>query len=282
MISPKPIGPIDYLVVGHLSCDLTPEGPKLGGTASYSALTAAALGLRVGIVSKWGGEVPLNPLSGVQLTITKTEHSTTFENVQTPTGRVQYIHFVAPDFAPAEIPEIWARTPIVHIGPIAGEGKRLIEENVFSSFLGLTPQGWLRKWDGDHKVLACRWPEGEKALKNADAAVISLEDVGGDDEVIETMATSCPVLAVTEGANGARLYWNGDRRKFRAPEQMEVDSTGAGDIFAAAFFWRLYTTRNPWAATEFATHLASYSVGRSGLGGIPTKEEIQRCLREVL
>jgi sugar/nucleoside kinase (ribokinase family) len=96
------------------------------------------------------------------------------------------------------------------------------------------------------------------------------------------MANKCRVLAVTEGAAGARLYWNGDLRRFRALQVQEIDPTGAGDIFAAAFFWRFSKTRDPWAAARFATHLASFSVTRRGLEGIPTRDEIQTCLVEVL
>jgi sugar/nucleoside kinase (ribokinase family) len=62
----------------------------------------------------------------------------------------------------------------------------------------------------------------------------------------------------------------------------EVDATGAGDIFAAAFFVRLYTTHDPWEAARFATLLASYTVTRVGLDGIPTEKEIRECLMEVL
>jgi sugar/nucleoside kinase (ribokinase family) len=78
------------------------------------------------------------------------------------------------------------------------------------------------------------------------------------------------------------LYWHGDRRRFRAPKMDEVDSTGAGDIYAAAFFTRMYTTRDPWEAARFATQFASYSVTRLGLESIPTQSEIQACLMEVL
>jgi sugar/nucleoside kinase (ribokinase family) len=111
--------------------------------------------------------------------------------------------------------------------------------------------------------------------------VISVEDVNGDDTRIEEMATYCQVLAVTEGSNGVRLYWNGDVRRFPAPEVTIVDSTGAGDIFATALFSRLYTTRDPWEAARFATQLTSNSVTRTGLEGIPTQEEIQACMVEV-
>ena len=44
-----PIEPVDYLIIGHITLDLTPDGPRLGGTVTYSALMAQALGLRVGI-----------------------------------------------------------------------------------------------------------------------------------------------------------------------------------------------------------------------------------------
>jgi sugar/nucleoside kinase (ribokinase family) len=63
---------------------------------------------------------------------------------------------------------------------------------------------------------------------------------------------------------------------------IELDPTGAGDIFAAAFFFRLYNTRDPWEAARFATQLAAISVTRSGLQSIPTQEEIQDSMAEVL
>ena len=277
-----PLAPVDYLVIGHLACDLTPAGPRLGGTAAYGALTARALGLRVGIVTAWGGEVPLDALEGIQVGYTLVDHSTTFENVYTPEGRHQILHHVAPDLAYENIPQAWRQASIVHLGPIAGEGKCLAEARFPSSMLSLTPQGWLRTWDGDGRVKTGAWPEALHALSNANAAVLSIEDVGGDEEQIEAMANASPVLAVTEGAFGARLYWNGDLRRFHALPVEEVDPTGAGDIFAAAFFWRFSTTHDPWAAARFATRLASFSVTRRGLAGIPSKEEIQTCLVEVM
>jgi hypothetical protein len=277
-----PLGPVDYLILGHLSCDLTPDGNRLGGTVAYSGLTARSLGLRVGVVTPWGGEVPLDILDGIQVCTQPVPHSTTFENVYTPEGRHQFLHHVAPDVTFDQIPEQWRSAPIIHVGPIAGEGKSLTDGQFRSSFLGLTPQGWMRTWTEAGRVYPGPWLEASSMLPKAAAAVLSIEDVGGDEEQIEAMANSCKVLAVTEGPAGARLYWNGDLRRFSAPRIKEVDATGAGDIFAAAFFWRLHGTRDPWAAARFATHLASFSVQRRGLEGIPTKAEIQTCLVEVI
>jgi sugar/nucleoside kinase (ribokinase family) len=277
-----PLKPVDYLVIGHISCDLTPDGRRLGGTAAYAALTGCALGLRTGVVTARGGEVSLDVLDGIQVSNAAAEHSTTFENLYTPQGRHQIIHHIAPDILYENVPQIWREAPVVHIGPIAGEGKSLVDRGFASSMLGLTPQGWMRTWDDRGRVQIGPWPEALHALSRANAAVFSIEDVGGDEEQIEAMANKCRVLAVTEGAAGSRLYWNGDLRRFRALRVKEVDPTGAGDIFAAAFFWRFSITHDPWAAAKFATHLASFSVTRRGLEGIPTKDEIQTCLVEVM
>lgn len=282
MSSLVPVEIVDYLMIGHLSCDLTLHGPRLGGTAAYAALTARALGLRVGVVSPWGDEFPLDPLKGIRVHKLPTEHSTTFENIYTQDGRIQHLHHAAPDIKIDDIPEAWRQAAIVHIGPIAQEAKSLLGEKFSCSLLGLTPQGWLRTWDGDRRVQPCAWRESGEMLAKANAAVLSIEDVEGDEEQIETMAAACNILVVTEGATGARLYWHGDLRYFHASKTAEVDATGAGDIFAAAFFWRLHTTRDPWAAARFATNLASLSVLKNGLEGVPTEAQVQTCMVEVL
>jgi len=72
------------------------------------------------------------------------------------------------------------------------------------------------------------------------------------------------------------------RNMLRPPQVQELDATGAGDIFAAAFFARFHQTRDPWEAARFAVNLAAHSVTRPGLSGIPTRTEIEHCKMEVL
>ena len=274
--------PVDYLVIGHLSHDITPDGPRLGGTVSYSGLTAHAFGLRVGVVTAFEQGIALGSLDGISVVSSPSERTTTFENVPTADGRKQYVHHVASPILLDSVPDIWRRTPIIHIGPIVNEVEMRLDLGFSPALLGLTPQGWLRCWNSSGYVTPCSWPDAETALRHAGAAVISVEDVNGDEEQIEKMAFMSQILAVTEGPAGVRLYWNGDLRHFHAPEMDEVDATGAGDIFAAAFFIRLYTTRDPWEAARFATQISARSVIRPGLAGIPTPEEVQTCLVEVL
>lgn len=273
---------IDYLMIGHITRDETPDGPRLGGTSTFSSLMAHALGLRVGIVTSWAADLPLGPLSKIPIVNLPAEHSTTFENISTPEGRLQTIFHVANTLDLNLIPEVWLSAPIVHIGPIAQEVEPTLVRHLSNSLIGTTPQGWLRSWDEEGRVVPTEWPEASFVLSNVGAAVVSIEDLGFDEARVEEMATASRVLAVTEQSDGVRLFWNGDVRRFRPPLVAELDTTGSGDIFATAFFFRLYTTRDPWEAARFATQLAAISVTRSGLNGIPNQEEIQDCMTEVL
>jgi len=275
--------PIDYLVIGHISIDQTPDGMRLGGTAVYASLTARALGFRTGVVTCWGGELPLDAMQGIPVVSFAAESSTIFENIYTAEERrVQILHSVAPGLDYYHVPEPWRTPSVVHLGPVAQEVNPSLVRNFPSSLIGVTPQGWMRGWESDGRVYVSEWPEASFVLERAGAAVISLEDVDYNEQRIDEMAASCRVLAVTEGSSGVRLYWNGDVRRFPAPQMIEVDSTGAGDIFAAAFFTRLFTTRDPWEAARFATQLGAKSVTRLGIAGIPTLEEIESCMVEVL
>ncbi len=273
--------PVDYLVVGHLTQDMSPEGPRLGGTASYAALMAEALGLRVGIVTSWSADLPLGQLRSIPIANYLADESTTFENLYTPQGRVQYIQRVAPSLDFYHIPEPWRSADIVHLGPVAQEIEPSILRQFGSSLVGITPQGWMRAWDEDGKVLVSEWPEARFVLERAGAAVISVEDVGADESLIDEMAASSRVLAVTESNQGSRVFWNGDVRRFHVPPVELVDATGAGDIYASAFFVRLFQTRDPWEAGRFATQLAAFSVTRAYFESIPTHEEIQTVRVEV-
>lgn len=274
--------PVDYLLIGHVAVDLTPTGKQLGGTVSYSALTAKAMGLRVGIVTSVGEDAPLHLLDGVQISNLPTEQSTIFENVKTEHGRKQTLHHQATKISFEHVPHIWRDAPIVHIAPIAQEVDAELVKQFPASWVGVTPQGWMRGWDENGSVFATAWENSEQVLGRVGGVVMSLEDINRDLELVEWMAHHARLLCLTEGEQGAVLHWHGDRRRFRPPVVEEVDATGAGDIFTAGFFVRLHETRDPWEAARFATNLAAYSVTRAGLNGIPTPTEIEHCKMEVL
>ncbi len=223
----------------------------------------------------------MKAFEGIAVISIPSEHTTTFENIYSESGRRQTLHHQAAHISFELVPEAWRSASIIHLGPVAQELDLELPKSLSPSLLGVTPQGWMRTWNDDGNIIQCKWQNAEALLPQAGAVVISHEDVGGDEEQIDAMAHQTRILAVTEAKAGVLLYWNGDRRRFRVPEVEEVDATGAGDIFASAFFIRLHQTRDPWEAARFATQLSARSVTRMGLEGIPTQHEIDECLMEV-
>ena len=139
--------PVDYLVIGHVAHDLTPTGPRLGGTVAYSALTARALGMRVGVVTAAGPETSLEPLRETHVISRPSSQSTTFENIYTKRGRIQYLRAQAKRIDFSLVPEAWRNASIIHLGPIANEMDSSLPEDFSPGLLGITPQGWMRTWD---------------------------------------------------------------------------------------------------------------------------------------
>ncbi len=272
---------IHYLAIGHIARDLTPDGPKLGGTVSFSALTAQAMGYTPGIVTACGPEAPLSALGGMALHQKPSAVSTTFENLYNNGARTQYLRGQAAPLSIGDVPIEWLRAPIVHIAPLASElGPELLAD-FEGAFIGLTPQGWFREWDETGRVRARRWPSdvdwpaSAPLFARAGAIVFSIEDVGGDWSLVERWARVAQVLAVTRGREGCTIFKQGaGARDFDAVPQTEVDPTGAGDIFAAAFFVHCYETQDPYAAAVVANHIAGVSVTRPGIAGVPNAEEV--------
>jgi len=274
--------PIEYLAIGHITQDLTKSGTRIGGTVTFSGLTAQKMGLKVGIVSSCNPGIDIAQLENIQISIVPSENCTTFRNIPSPTGRVQYLYNTAALLTDSAIPEIWKRTPVVHLGPIFNEIDPQIIDAFPDSLIFLTPQGWLREVDHTGKIHPKKWNLPKNIVTRAAATIISNEDVQNDEEQIMELAQLSKILVVTENNLGARIYWNGDVRRFSAPEVQFVEDTGAGDIFAASFITRYVATNDPWESTRFAVSIAASSVTRSYLLSIPTLSEISSALIDIV
>jgi len=87
-----------------------------------------------------------------------------------------------------------------------------------------------------------------------------------------------PVGVVTAGAAGALLYVNGERYEVRPRPARELDATGAGDVFAAAFLIGYHFDGDPWQAAAVATCAASLSVEGAGWSTVPDRETMTAAL----
>ena len=271
---------LDYLCIGHITRDLTPAGPSVGGTVTYSTRTAQALGMRVAAVTSAGPDTDLGAaLPGIPVAVRPAAATTTFENFYTPAGRRQVLHGVAAPLDLAAIPPEWRAPRILHLGPVANEVDPGLIASCQSEVVGLTPQGWHRGRDAAGQVHCTDWPAAAEALPRATAVVVSREDI--EDDATWGIYRECArMLVITDGAAGCEVYYEGRRRRIAAPAVDEVDPTGVGDVFAAAFFVGLLENGgDPWGAASLATQIAAPTVARTGMAGIPTAREVEAARR---
>lgn len=270
----------DYVVVGHVTRDLDAQGGwRAGGTATYAALTAARLGVRVGVLTAAvPGTIGLEGQDGIEVSLCSSPESTTFENFYLDGHREQYVRAVATPLVPEQLPAAWRLAPVVHLGPIAQEVDIRFLEAFEEALVGVTPQGWLRAWDADGRVRAVRFTHEEQLLQRADAIILSLEDLGGDRGWLERLASAATLLVETRGREGAVIFQRGLATHVPAFWAQEVDPTGAGDVFAAAFLLRYRECRDPVDAARFANCVASFVVEAPGATNLPTRPQVSRRL----
>ncbi len=249
---------VDYLIIGHVSEDFTADGPALGGTATYSSLTAQALGKRAAIVTSAGPDLKLHPLSEVPIHMVPSQDSTIFANEYLPGERLQSIRSTAASLTSTDIPDNWRDAPIVHIAPIANEVDYSILDIFPQALICLTPQGWLRRWGPSGEVWLKNWEIIQDQISHAGVVVFSSEDLQDNEDTIDQISRFCEILAITDGGRGARIFWADEWRQIPAPAAEEIDPTGAGDIFAAAFFIFLNDGHSHWTAARLANHLAAF------------------------
>ncbi|MGQ9785847.1 MAG: PfkB family carbohydrate kinase [Anaerolineae bacterium] len=278
----------DYLVIGAITRDVIPGGFTLGGTVTYGSVTASRLGKQAAIVTSAAPDLVLpEDLKNIRCIVVPSEQTTTFRNIYVNGTRQQYIEALAHPIDAHYIPPAWHRAPLVHLGPLVGELDERMVHLFPNSLVIATPQGWFRSWDEKgHVTLGC-WPRAELLLPYLTALILSDEDVRGDPGCIERFAMMTRTLIVTHGARGATVYHGGAIRHLPTRPAHEIDPTGAGDVFAAAFLVRLHEillergVEDPWEAARFANVVASFSVEGVSYSAIPQRTQVEAYLNSL-
>ncbi len=276
---------VDILLIGHLTRDLLENDQqgsyRLGGTVSFAAVTALRLGRKPTIITRAAADTDLTELpAAVDLHVLPSPTTTTFANIYTAEGRVQYCYTPALPIVAADIAAQWRKPRVVLLGPlvdeIAGDVAAIFHE---SSLVTAVPQGWMRQWDETGRVSSKAWTSAETILPQLDVLVLSLEDIAFDLSRLEPFFVHVPIVVLTEYRAGSTLYQrdaDGSMIETKIPPRPanEVDPTGAGDTFATAFIIRLQETGDPVQAARFANITASFGVEQEGVAGIPSREQV--------
>jgi sugar/nucleoside kinase (ribokinase family) len=193
----------DYILIGHLTADLTPTGRMLGGTVSYAARVIKAFGMSVGVLTSAAAHEPLlDQLSPYvdEMIIVPAESTSTFENIYGPTGRTQYIRGVAAKLTSSAVPAHWLHAPLVHLAPLTDEVDPAIASHFQTGTLLLTLQGWLRWWTDDGRVRFKPYFNAD-VLKEIDWVVFSEEDIADAPELESQYRDAVENLVITRRSN---------------------------------------------------------------------------------
>jgi sugar/nucleoside kinase (ribokinase family) len=272
----------DYLIIGHILKDIIPGGAILGGTVSYAGLTADKLGQFTVAVTSYGPDIPsLTALNNIKIKTVPAPQSTTFENVYENGVRHQKWFTDSTALSADQIPKDWRNTPIVHLAPMAQEISPEMCGYFRNNLVCVTMQGWLRGRDKQHNVIYQTHPNLEKWLPHIDILVLSLADVRGNEDALNHFLNTVQLGVETLGPEGCRVFHRGTVTHVPVQPVKEVDPTGAGDVFAAAFFIRYRQTRDVIEAAQFANACASLSVKGVGVECVPSLDEAETHMREL-
>ena len=262
--------------MGHLTEDLTPEGPRLGGAAAFAGLLARRFGVPTTILTAVDAAFPhLDALHGVRVDRVHSPNRTRFRNLyRTDGSREQTLMSRAATIPESEIHRAVTELPpgsaVLYV-PVAdelgGEGA-LPRPRGRGALAGAAPQGLSRRWDAAGRV-STHW-SARALARLAGLDFVSLSET----ELPRGKSLAVPLVAVTRGRHGAVLRRSGyPPSPVPASPAAEVDPTGAGDVFAAALFIGLWNGAPAQAAARLAAAAAAVSVESPGTEGIPTIEE---------
>jgi len=299
---------LDWVAIGHLIKETIkfPHktiGPVLGSPAAYSSVAAARLGVKAGIITKVGKDIPqdlLKPFleAGVDTTGLKVEGEDTTTNLlfydASGNKRFRYLK-KAPDILFNNIPRSYLAAKIFYICPINYEVSLETVRHIHSldKIMAMDLGGWGGAASTTH-------PKGEedyhilrKLIKYLHIVKASTEDCrylfhSRDIPVNEIphlfVEWGAKIGIVTLGENGSIVA--NKKRQLRVPafSSNVIDCTGAGDVYSAGFLIEYLRTTDVEKSALFASATASLVIEDSGgvsAKRMPTRSEVLKRIRTM-
>ena len=225
--------------------------------------------------------MPSRDLPGVTAFVRAAAATTRFQNDYDADGtRHQVLTSRAADIDLGELPDAWRSPDVLLLCPVAAEVHGPAALSFTAEVVGATAQGWLRAFDEDGSVDAREWNDAGSELAGVHALVYSEQDLPDPDAHARAFLQFVPMVLVTRGWQGLRLFDRRDVHDVPALPRTEVDPTGAGDVFAAAFLIRYHEIGDPLEAAAFGSCAASCVVEGLGTSTLGDRAQVERRLEE--
>jgi len=274
------------LAVGHVTRDRRGEGDVLAGSVSYAALAARRLGWEAAVLTAAGPDFePERELPGVPVFLRRSSATTRFVNLYDEDGARRQLVTARADAVDFEaLPDDWSDPDALLLGPVVGELDGLGATELGASSVGAIAQGFVREIDAAGLVSPRDWVQPERDLPGVHVLFLSEHDLSDADDRARELLALVPMVALTRGWKGLTLLTRAGAHHVPSLPRAEVDPTGAGDVFAAAFLVRYHESGDPLEAAAFAACAASCVVEGVGASTLGDREEVMRriALRDRL
>lgn len=266
------------LTIGHVTRDRREGVDVLGGSAAYTALTAHRLGWDVGVLTSAGPDfLPEQELPGMDVFVHPSAATTRFVNNYDEDGtRHQVVAARADNIELGPLPDEWRNPDALLLSPVAGELMGFGSGAIEAGAVGAVAQGWLREIGHGGHVSVRTWTTAARDLAGVHVVFLSEHDMPDAKVGSRQLLNHVPMIALTRGVQGLTLLTQKGEYEVPTLPRTEVDPTGAGDVFAAAFLVRYQEVGDPLEAASFAACAASCAVEGVGAASLGDRDEVFR------
>jgi sugar/nucleoside kinase (ribokinase family) len=189
---------------------------------------------------------------------------------------VQTLHAWGGEIDLSGLPPEWRGVQIMHLAPVAQELDARGLARLAPTYLGVTPQGWVRHWGSTlpAQVYLEQLKLSPELSARFDAMVASAEELAMLREPYDAVSRT-GLAVVTRGRRGATALDRGRVSEVQGYQGERVDTTGAGDVFAAMLFALRGRGQPLIRSLQSAAAAAALSITARGITAIPTMAEVE-------
>ena len=268
-------GPPQIVVVGAVTEDRFGSVTRPGGAPPYAARALEALGIRARILVSAPPGARLDAFASHDLTLVRTTTGLCFDHeLDGEERRLRVLSTPDRALTAGDLPASWRDADALILAPLLPDD---IDIESFAALpasrIALVAQGLQRHVASDGAVTLLAEPAAAllAACDERTSVFLSREEVAAWPRgAVEDLSASCARVVLTRGADGADVYRAGHEvLHVDAAPATPIDTTGAGDAFAAAFTAALACGASDERAGALAARVAAATVEHAGPVRLP-------------